>query len=101
MFEFLKSIFNGRNEFASGGLLLMIVGGITVWLKSIPERIWHWIVDQTTMIITVKDDDPVFTWVKEWFLEQKFMKRIRHVDLDTTLRNEHIAMVPAPGKHWF
>jgi len=101
MFEFFKNILTGRNEFASGGLLLMIIGGITVWLKAIPERIWHWIVDQTTMIITVKDDDAAFTWVKEWFLEQKFMRRIRHVDLDTTLRNERIAMVPAPGKHWF
>src|SRR5215471_19183745 len=101
MWQILKSMLTGRNEFASGGLLLMIIGGITVWLKAIPERIWHWIVDQTTMIITVKDDDAAFTWVKEWFLEQKFMRRIRHVDLDTTLRNERIAMVPAPGKHWF
>jgi chaperone BCS1 len=53
------------------------------------------------MIVTVKDDDAAFEWVKEWFLEQKFLKRIRHVDLDTTLRNERIALIPAPGKHWF
>src|ERR1051326_3226588 len=53
------------------------------------------------MTITVKDDDVAFMWVKEWFLEQKFLKRIRRVDLDTTLRNERIAMMPAPGKHWF
>ena len=91
----------GRNEFASGGLLLMIIGGVSVWLRAVPERLWHWIVRQTTMIVTVKDDDAAFTWVKEWFLEQKILKRIRHVDLDTTLRNERIAMIPAPGKHWF
>jgi chaperone BCS1 len=97
----LKNMLTGQNEFASGGLLLMIIGGITVWLKAIPERLWYWIVDQTTMIMTVKDDDAAFTWVKEWFLEQKFMKRIRHVDLDTTLREERISMVPSPGKHWF
>src|SRR5215472_5684096 len=101
MFEFFKNILSGRNEFASGGLLLMMIGGITVWLKAIPEMLWYWIVDQTTMIMTVKDDDAAFTWVKEWFLEQKFMKRIRHVDLDTTLRGERISMVPSPGKHWF
>jgi len=101
MFEFLKNILTGRNEFASGGLLLMIIGGVSVWLRAVPERLWHWIVRQTTMMVTVKDDDAAFTWVKEWFLEQKFLKRIRHVDLDTTLRNERIAMIPAPGKHWF
>jgi chaperone BCS1 len=91
----------GRNEFASGGLLLMIIGGISVWLRTVPELIWVWIVSQTTMVITVKDDDAAFSWVKEWFLEQSFLKRIRRLDLDTTVRNEHIAMIPAPGKHWF
>lgn len=101
MFEILKSMFTGHNEFASGGLLLMIIGGLSVWLRAVPEKLWHWFVSQITMVITVKDDDAAFEWVKEWFLEQKFLKRIRRVDLDTTLRNERIAMIPAPGKHWF
>jgi mitochondrial chaperone BCS1 len=101
MLQVLKSMLTGRNEFASGGLLLMIIGAVSVWLRAVPERVWHWIVFQTTMMITVKDDDAAFLWVKEWFLEQKFLKRIRHLDLDTTLCNERIAMIPAPGKHWF
>src|SRR5215467_6107785 len=101
MYELLKNILSGQNQFASGGLLLMIIGGISVWLRSVPEAIWHWIVHQTTMIITVTDDDAAFVWVKEWFLEQRFLARIRNLDLDTTLRNERIAMIPAPGKHWF
>lgn len=101
MWEILKNMLAGRNEFAAGGLLLMIIGGISVWLRAVPEHVWDWIVGQTTMMITVKDDDPAFAWVKEWFLEQRFLKRIRRVDLDTTVRNERIAMIPAPGEHWF
>jgi mitochondrial chaperone BCS1 len=101
MLQILKGVLNGRNEFASGGLLLMIIGGVSVWLRAVPETLWQWIVSQTTMMITVKDDDAAFVWVKEWFLEQKFLKRIRRLDLDTTLRNERIAMIPAPGQHWF
>jgi mitochondrial chaperone BCS1 len=101
MWQMLKSMLTGRSEFASGGLLLMIIGGISVWLRAVPESIWGWIVRQTTMVVTVKDDDAAFSWVKEWFLEQRFLKRIRSVDLDTTVRNERIAMIPAPGKHWF
>jgi chaperone BCS1 len=101
MLQILKGVLSGRNEFASGGLLLMIIGGVSVWLRTVPESLWHWIVDQATMMITVKDDDAAFVWVKEWFLEQKFLQRIRRLDLDTTLRNERIAMLPAPGKHWF
>src|SRR5689334_3761200 len=101
MLDLLKSMLTGQNQFASGGLLLMIIGGLSVWLRAVPELIWYWIVRQTTMMVTVKDDDAAFSWAKEWFLEQTFLKRIRRVDLDTTVRNERIAMIPAPGKHWF
>jgi mitochondrial chaperone BCS1 len=101
MFELLKSILTGQNAFASGGLVLMIIGGLSLYLRAMPESIWRWIVRQTTIMITVKDDDAAFVWVKEWFLEQKFLTHIRNVDLDTTLRNERIALIPAPGKHWF
>jgi chaperone BCS1 len=101
MLEFLKHVFGGQNQFASGGLLLMIIGGLSVYLRAIPERIWEWLVEQSTLMITVKDDDAAFVWVKEWFLEQKFLQRIRRVDLDTAMRNERIALIPAPGTHWF
>lgn len=101
MLDLLKGMLTGQNAFASGGLLLMAIGGLSVYLRAVPEQLWHWIVAQTTMIITVKDDDAAFVWVKEWFLEQKFVSRIRRVDLDTTMRSERIALIPAPGTHWF
>jgi chaperone BCS1 len=101
MLQFLKHVLGGQNQFASGGLLLMIIGGVSVYLRAIPARGWEWLVEQTTLMITVKDDDAAFVWVKEWFLEQKFLKRIRRVDLDTAMRNERFAMIPAPGRHWF
>jgi chaperone BCS1 len=101
MWEVLKLIFTGRNRFASGGLVLMILGGLGVYLHALPRSFWNWFVQQTTMMITVKEDDAAFFWVKEWFLDQEFLTRVRRLDLDTTLRGEHIAMIPAPGRHWF
>jgi chaperone BCS1 len=101
MLELVKKILGGQNQFASGGLLLMVLGSVGVFLRSLPATLWQWIRGQSTLTITVKDDDQAFTWVKEWFLEQKFLKRIRRLDLDTTLRGAEIAMVPAPGRHWF
>jgi len=101
MIEFLKHVLGGQNQFASGGLLLMAIGAVGAYLRSIPEKLWYWVVGQTTMMITVKDDDAVFVWVKEWFLDQKFLKRVRRIDLDTTLQSERVALIPAPGVHWF
>jgi len=101
MLEALRQILRGQHQFASDGLLLMIVGGLGVYMRAIPQKLWDWCVGQTTMTITVKDDDAAFAWVKEWFLDQKFLSRIRRVDLDTTVRREQMALIPAQGSHWF
>jgi len=101
MIELLKRILAGQNQFASGGLLLMLIGGLSVYLRAVPLRIWNWLVDQSTMSITIKDEDAAFRWVKEWFLDQQFLKRIRRLDADTTLRGQYVALIPAPGHHWF
>ncbi len=79
----------------------MIIGGLSVYLRTVPEKLWYWFVRHTSMMIPVADDDAAFVWVKEWFLEQEFLKRIRYLDLDTTMRNERISLIPAPGLHWF
>ena len=98
---YLKQALGGQNQFASGGLLLMIVGAIGVYLRSLPVRLWSWLTYQATMMLTVTDDDTAFEWMKEWFLEQKFLKRVRWLDLDTSLRGDEAALVPAPGRHRF
>lgn len=101
MVELLKRVFAGQNQFASGGLLLMIIGGVSVYLRAVPMRIWAWIEEQSTMSVTIKDDDAAFRWVKEWFLDQQFLRRIRRLDVDTTLRGQRLVLIPAPGHHWF
>jgi mitochondrial chaperone BCS1 len=101
IFKFVKGALAGQNQFASGGLLLMIVGAIGVYVRSLPLRLWSWVIYQTTMMLTVTDDDTAFEWIKEWFLEQKFLKRVRWLDLDTSLRGNEAALIPAPGNHRF
>ena len=97
MFAVLKELLQGKNYFASGGLILMVLGSAGVMLREIPQILWLWLVRQTTLMITVKDDDAAFQWVKEWFLDQSFVTRMRRVDLDTTLRGSELSLIPAPG----
>lgn len=99
--EFMKGALGGQNQFASGGLLLMIIGAVGVYLRSLPLRLWSWVTYQTTMLLTVNDDDTAFQWIKEWFLEQKFLERVRWLDVDTSLRGEEASLIPAPGRHRF
>jgi len=101
MLEALKHMLSGQHQFASDGLLLMIIGGLGVYMRAIPQKLWAWRVNQTTMTITVKDDDAAFVWVKEWLVEQSFLAKIRRVDLDTALRREETSLIPARGYHWF
>jgi len=79
----------------------MMLVGIGVWLRALPARLAEAGLRQTTLTITVKNDDTAFTWVKEWLLEQDFIRLVRSLDLDTTLRGEEMALLPAPGSYWF
>src|SRR5580700_11407405 len=101
MWQIIRSVLTGQNQFASGGMLLMFIGGLGVYLRAVPNAVWQWFVEQTTMTITVTDDDAAFVWVKEWFLAQNFLTRIRRLDLDTTMRSQRVALIPAPGRHLF
>ncbi|PYX44859.1 MAG: AAA family ATPase, partial [Acidobacteria bacterium] len=74
MLDFMRHILSSQSRFAADGLLLMIVGGIGVYLRALPQQLCSCVVMQTTMTITVKDEDAAFVWVKEWFLEQEFLK---------------------------
>jgi mitochondrial chaperone BCS1 len=101
LLKFVRQALNGQNQFASGGLLLMIVGAFGVYVRSLPLRLWSWLTYQTTMLLTVNDDDTAFDWMKEWFLEQPFLKRVRWLDVNTSLRGDEASLIPAPGRHRF
>src|SRR5438552_18336235 len=101
MIEVFKNLLGSNHEFAASGLLLMIIGGLGVYLRTLPRRLWEWLVYHASMMITVQNVDAAFVWVKEWFLEQEFVKRIRRVVFDTSLRGEHIAFIQVPWRRWY
>ena len=98
----LQELFRSQNQFASGGLLLLIVGAIGASFKSAPLAIWKWILNQTTTSVTITDDSQAFYWFKHWFQEQGFASKVRRIDAYTPyVRGGYQPLqTPAPGVHW-
>lgn len=97
--EAFNVVLHNQNQFASGGILLMALGSVIALLRKVPTDIWNWIVHQTTVTLTVTDDQRAFYWVKTWMEDQRIMKRTRHMDVFNR-GSEKYALLPAPGHHW-
>jgi len=95
----INTFLHNPNQFASGGLLLMAIGTIAASLRAIPGKIWTWIEHQTTVTLSLTDDQRAYYWVKLWFQSQKMVGRIRHLDVYNEGSEKYI-IVPAPGHHW-
>ena len=101
--QLAKTAFSG-NQFATGGLLLMVLGGLMVQLKALPSQLWNWILYHAMMTVTITDDSQAHTWFKWWFNNQPRAKKIRHVDISTpptSSGQRKPVIMPAPGSHWF
>jgi chaperone BCS1 len=95
----INTFLHNPNQFASGGLFLMAIGAIGAMLRKIPNDIWKWVVHQTTVTLSITDDQKAYFWLKTWIESQRIMKRTRHLDV-MNRGSEKYAMVPAPGHHW-
>jgi chaperone BCS1 len=97
------TILHGQNQFASGGLLLMVIGGIAAYFKGIPATIKSFLMRQLTISMNITDDHSAFEWVQWWFQSREYSKRMRNVDAFTPYRSEgyKMGLKPAPGNHWF
>jgi mitochondrial chaperone BCS1 len=97
--EAFNVILHNQNQFASGGILLMALGSAMALLRKVPTNIWNWLVHQTTVTLTVTDDQRAFYWVKTWIENQRIMRRTRHMDVFNR-GSEKYTLLPAPGHHW-
>src|ERR1035437_1230246 len=97
------TLLHGQNQFASGGLLLMVIGGIAAYFKGIPVAIKNFLMRQLTVSMNITDDHNSFEWVQWWFQSREYSKRMRNVDAFTPCRDGgyQMSLKPAPGSHWF
>jgi chaperone BCS1 len=58
------TLLHSQNQFASGGLLLMVIGGIAAYFKGIPKAIYNFAQKQLTISMSLTDDHSAFEWVQ-------------------------------------
>lgn len=105
MIHWLQSVLgmlqHGNNQFASGGLLLMVIGAIGATLRKVPGQLYRWLHHQFTISLVITDDSCGLYWFKWWLTEQKYGKRARHVDLFAPQHERFWHFTISPGNHWF
>jgi chaperone BCS1 len=101
--QITTTLLHGQNQFASGGLLLMVIGGIAAYFKGVPASIYKFLKKQLTISMAITDDHDAFEWVAWWFQSREYSKRMRNVDAFTPNMADGVRLnlKPAPGTHWF
>lgn len=96
------------NQFLSGGAVLMIIGGLAAYGRTLPGRIRRWCVHRLFMEMEIPMRDDAFVWFNDWLADQPYTKNwSRWLTVRTTRKGRHsdsdkpeIIFSPAPGVHW-
>jgi chaperone BCS1 len=103
----------GHNPFVSGGLVLMIVGGLLFYLKQLPGRICDFVERFFILRMEVLDEDEAYHWMQVWLAER--LHRTLSISVVTRRPRPHeagdedtgsdnkptIYFVPAVGTYFF
>lgn len=103
-----------HNQLFSGGLVLMIAGGLFAYFREIPAHIWNWLRCQFIIEIDVLDNEQAFDWLELWLAEHSYSRdrarslAVKTIPVDYAQRERspgmderpRILFTPAPGCHW-
>ena len=113
LWQFFQHQFQ-HNQIFTGGLVLMVGGGLLAYCRNIPAQIWAWVRSLWIIEIDILDRDPAFDWVDQWLCEHHYAQRharwltVRTQPVDYKQRQANpsgdnrprILFSPAPGKHF-
>jgi mitochondrial chaperone BCS1 len=97
-----------HNQLFSGGLVLMLTGGLMAMLRQAPTMFWHWLVRRFTVSAFITDRDPLFEWTKLWLDSLPYSQRARNLSCSLWRESDEefssasrMLFSPAIGKHFF
>lgn len=58
-----------QNEFAAGGLVLMLIGAVLAALRNVPLKLFNWCRDRFLLTVEFDSNDSACAWVQSWLTE--------------------------------
>ncbi len=71
------------NQFAQGGLVLMVLGGAVAYLRNLPRQIYNWCFERLIVTMQVDSKDNAFEWFQVWLSQQRVSGKMRDLALQT------------------
>ena len=88
-----------KNEFTSGGLLLMAIGGLGAVLRNVPMDIGRWLMHRVFVTITIADEVAIYADMKAWLHQRIPAQKSRRVDLLESDNQGNYPLGLAVGTH--
>ncbi len=113
MWDFLTTQL-ASNQFLSGGAVLAMLGGMLMYLRSIPGYLYVWIKNRLITEVDIPDRDEAFRWLNVWLAQHPYKNRCRWWTVQTRRQRDYddgpidnrdrkkprIILSPAPGTHF-
>jgi mitochondrial chaperone BCS1 len=71
------------NQFAQGGLMLMVLGGAVAYLRNLPRQMFNWCFERLVVTMQVDSKDKSFEWFQVWLSQQRVSGKMRDLALQT------------------
>ena len=94
-----SNLLASNNQFLQGGLVLGLLGGMMVWMKSMPRKLWDWFLRAFTVNVDVISSDATYKWILLWLNQQSYISRARRLSLKYVKYKP--VLVPSKGNHIF
>ena len=112
IWNFIEKQF-AENQLFSGGLILMIAGGLVAYFRTLPWQAWEWLKARFVFEVDILDRDSAFDWLDQWLAQHQYSQQrardlsvrtraVEYKDRQQDPTGDHrprIMFTPAPGTH--
>ena len=77
-----------QNQFASGGLLVMVFGAMVAYARLLPNQIFTWVWNRVFITLEITSEDRAFEWFQVWLAEHPVNHRARSFGLSTRSKSQ-------------